>query len=72
MARFYDNRIFMSQSVQRKRRGRPATGTTPLVGVRMRKELQQAIRVWAQKQTDQPNFAVAVRRLIERSLARKQ
>src|SRR5689334_23861681 len=35
-ARFYDNRIFMKNSInddRKIRRGRPATGTAPLVGV---------------------------------------
>ena len=41
-ARFYDNRIFMKKSINdnQKRRGRPATGTAPMVGVRMTPEFQ--------------------------------
>ncbi len=48
-----------------KRRGRPATGNAPLVGVRMTSELQEVIRAWAAKQSDRPALATAIRRLVE-------
>jgi hypothetical protein len=53
------------------RRGRPATGTAPLVGVRMAPELQARIVAWADKQEDNPPLATAIRRLVEIALARK-
>src|SRR6267378_1328933 len=53
----------------RKTRGRPATGTAPLVGVRMTEEFQDAIKAWAKKQSDNPPLAAAIRRLVELGLA---
>ena len=47
-----------------KRRGRPATGTAPLVGVRMTLEFQKPIKAWAKSQDDRPTMAEAVRRLV--------
>ncbi|HWX17339.1 MAG TPA: hypothetical protein VNY07_12195 [Chthoniobacterales bacterium] len=55
----------------RKRRGRPATGTAPLVGVRMTEEFQSEIKNWAKKQPDHPALAVAIRRLVELGLTAK-
>jgi hypothetical protein len=71
VARFYDNRISMKKSINdnRKTRGRPATGTSPLVGVRMTPEFQKPIRDWANAQDDNPSMAEAVRRLIEIGLS---
>lgn len=48
-----------------KRRGRPATGTDPLVGVRMSENFQTTIKDWASKQPDMPSMAEAIRRLVE-------
>jgi hypothetical protein len=73
-ARFYDNLIFVKKSINDNRkigRGRPATGTAPLVGVRMTKELQEQIRAWAKKQEDDPPLATAIRRLVELGLKAK-
>jgi hypothetical protein len=53
------------------RRGRPATGTAPLVGVRMTPELQARIKAWADKQKDEPPLATAIRRLVELGLKAK-
>jgi hypothetical protein len=55
----------------RKRRGRPATGTAPLVGVRMHEEMQDLIKNWAAKQNDHPSLAGAIRRLVELGLRAK-
>jgi hypothetical protein len=52
-------------------RGRPATGTAPLVGVRMSEGLQGEIRAWAKKQEDKPSLAAAIRRLVELGLTVK-
>jgi hypothetical protein len=52
-------------------RGRPATGTTPLVGVRMTEEFQDKIKAWAKKQEDNPSLAAAVRRLVKLGLKAK-
>jgi hypothetical protein len=55
-----------------KSRGRPATGTAPLVGVRMTEELQSQIRAWANKQADNLSLAAAIRRLVELGLKAKK
>ena len=67
---FYDNRKIMQKSIKdnRKMRGRPATGTAPLVGVRMTEDFQDAIKAWAKKQPDTPPLATAIRRLVELGL----
>jgi hypothetical protein len=49
----------------KKRRGRPATGKDPMVGVRMSEDFQAEIRSWAGKQDDDPPLATAIRRLVE-------
>jgi hypothetical protein len=53
------------------RRGRPATGTAPLVGVRMTEDLQAHIKAWAKKQSDNPPLATSIRRLVEIGLKAK-
>jgi hypothetical protein len=53
------------------KRGRPATGKAPMVGVRMTEEFQDAIRSWAKKQSDDPSLAPAIRRLVELGLKAK-
>jgi hypothetical protein len=54
-----------------KKRGRPATGNAPLVGVRMTEEFQAQIKAWAKKQADEPALATAIRRLVELGLKAK-
>jgi hypothetical protein len=70
---FYDNRKMMKKSINdnRKMRGRPATGTAPLVGVRMTVEFQDEIKAWAKKQPDRPALAAAIRHLVEIGLKAK-
>jgi hypothetical protein len=55
-----------------KKRGRPATGNAPLVGVRMTEELQAEIRAWAKAQSGNPALATAIRRLVELGLKAKK
>lgn len=72
---FYDNRIFMKKSINDNRkigRGRPATGTAPLVGVRMTEEFQDQVRAWAKQQKDKPPLASAIRRLVEIGLSKSE
>jgi hypothetical protein len=57
-----------SNNDNQKKRGRPATGTAPLVGVRMTLDFQKTIKAWAKKQADDPNLAEAIRRLVEIAL----
>jgi hypothetical protein len=62
----------ISDNHKKRRRGRPrSTGITPMTGVRMSGELEDAILEWAGKQPDQPNKAEAIRRLVELGLASK-
>lgn len=56
----------------RKTRGRPATGTAPLVGVRMTEAFQAEIKVWSRKQSDDPPLATAIRRLVALGLKAKK
>jgi hypothetical protein len=56
-----------SISVKRKKRGRPATGTDPLVGVRFPPETIKAIDDWA-KREKAGSRSEAVRRMVEQSL----
>jgi hypothetical protein len=64
----------MTKSINdnQKRRGRPATGTAPMVGVRMTLEFQATIKAWAKKQADDPGLAAAIRRLVEIGLKAKR
>jgi hypothetical protein len=56
-------------SAKQKRRGRPATGITPMVGVRVSAELRRQIEAWARRQTGEPTLSEAIRRLVELGLA---
>jgi hypothetical protein len=72
---FCDNPKIMKKSIKdipKKKRGRPATGRAPLVGVRMTEEFQAEIRTWAKKQPDDPPLAPAIRRLVELGLKTKK
>jgi hypothetical protein len=64
----------MKKSVKgnpKKKRGRPATGKKPMVGVRMSDDLQDEIRMWAEDHDDLP-LATAIRRLVEMGLRAKK
>jgi hypothetical protein len=54
--------------VIRKKRGRPATGTDPLIALRMPPEERQAVEAWAAKQPDKLTLSKAIRRLIQLGL----
>jgi hypothetical protein len=61
----------MSKSIsdnQKKSRGRPATGITPMVGVRLQPGFRAEIQTWADNQEDKPALAEAIRRLIRQGL----
>jgi hypothetical protein len=51
-----------------KKRGRPATGITPMVGVRLEQDFRGEIETWAGGQEDEPRLAEAIRRLIRLGL----
>ena len=52
-----------------KKVGRPATGITPMVGVRLPLEARRAVEKWAANQDDKPTLSEAIRRLVEQALA---
>jgi hypothetical protein len=53
--------------VKRKKRGRPATGTDPFVGIRLPPEVIKAVEAWAVR-NGQPSRSHAIRAMIERVL----
>jgi len=55
-------------SVKRKKKGRPATGTAPLVGVRLPQKLIDTIDGWANRE-GAASRSEAIRRLLEQALA---
>jgi hypothetical protein len=55
-----------SISARRKTRGRPATGTEPMFGLRISNELMAEIAKWAEK--NETNRSEAIRRLVELGL----
>jgi hypothetical protein len=58
-------------SANQKMRGRPATGITPMMGLRVSAKLRAAIVKWAEYQPDTPKLSEAIRRLIELGLTVK-
>jgi Arc/MetJ-type ribon-helix-helix transcriptional regulator len=57
-----------SISVRQEKRGRPATGKTPTVTLRLPEVMTDKIDVWAGGQKDLPARSEAIRRLIELGL----
>jgi len=57
-----------SISVKRKKPGRPATGTDPLMGFRAAPAIRASIVRWAENQPDTPTLSEAIRRLVELGL----
>jgi hypothetical protein len=55
-----------SISVKRKKRGRPATGTEPLYGIRIADNLMKQIMEWGN--ANGATRSVAIRRLVELGL----
>jgi len=59
----------VSDDVQsQKRRGRPATGTNPSIGVRMPESELARLDRWRAMQSDPPSRPEAIRRLIQLGL----
>jgi hypothetical protein len=54
-----------------KKRGRPATGTSPTVGVRVPPKLSDQIEEWRATQRPIPSVPEAIRRLVELGLKAK-
>lgn len=59
-----------SISVKRKKPGRPATGTDPLMGFRASPVMRAAVVKWAENQPDKPSLSEAIRRLVEIGLSK--
>jgi hypothetical protein len=57
-----------SDFVQSKKRGRPATGINPSIGVRLPLPSLDALDDWRKRQPDLPSRPEAIRRLIEAGL----
>ncbi len=55
--------------LQKKARGRPATGRDPVTAIRLSQEMRDAVDGWAAKQEDGPGRSEAIRRLVEIGLA---
>ena len=58
-----------SISTRRKKRGRPATGSEPMFGLRISNELMTEIAKWAE--ANDTNRSEAIRRLVELGLSVK-
>jgi metal-responsive CopG/Arc/MetJ family transcriptional regulator len=54
-----------------KKRGRPATGTSPTIGVRMPADLTDAVDSWRAGQRPIPSRPEAIRQLVEQALKRR-
>jgi hypothetical protein len=52
------------KEIQKRRRGRPATGRDPAVTARLPQETIDSIDEWARR-NDEPTRAQAIRRLVE-------
>jgi hypothetical protein len=59
-----------SITVKQKKRGRPATGHDPIVGLRVPEALIAEVDKWAQAQQPPLLRSEAMRRLIERGLGK--
>ena len=54
---------------QKRPRGRPATGLTPLTGVRIPAPLEAKLQAWIEAQPEpKPSKSEAIRRLLENAL----
>jgi Arc/MetJ-type ribon-helix-helix transcriptional regulator len=60
-----------SISVRQEKRGRPATGKTPTVTLRLPEAMTDKVDAWAGSQADEPARSEAIRRLIELGLEAK-
>jgi Arc/MetJ-type ribon-helix-helix transcriptional regulator len=60
-----------SITVKRKKRGRPATGTDPLVGVRFPPSMIEIIDNWGNAAGEDVTRSEAIRRLVELGLKAK-
>ena len=57
------------RAIQKKKRGRPATGRDPVTAIRLPEDLRVRVEAWAAKLNDTPSRSEAIRRLVEMGLA---
>jgi hypothetical protein len=72
LAFYAKHKIMKKAIIAKQKRGRPATGITPMIGFRADPELRKAIEQWAKSQPDKPRLSDAVRRLVELGLKAKK
>ncbi|WP_064247282.1 ribbon-helix-helix protein, CopG family [Rhizobium leguminosarum] len=58
-----------SINVKHKMRGRPATGKTPITGVRLADEIGEALDKFAEQEVDAPTRSEAIRRILREWLS---
>ncbi|WP_116275226.1 ribbon-helix-helix protein, CopG family [Rhizobium leguminosarum] len=58
-----------SINVKHKMRGRPATGKTPITGVRLADEIGEALDKFAEQEVDSPTRSEAIRRILRNWLS---
>lgn len=61
----------MSIPAKRKKRGRPATGTFPMIGLRAAPELTSALDAAAAAEKDTPSRSEMIRRIVTKWLRGK-
>jgi len=54
------------------RRSRPATGQDAVTSIRLSPDFRDALDKWSRLQPDKPTRSEAIRRIVERSIARKK
>jgi hypothetical protein len=59
-----------SKDIAKRKPGRPKTGVTPMVGLRIAPGLRRQIEAWAAHQDDGPKLSEAIRRLVEQGLGK--
>jgi hypothetical protein len=58
----------ITESVKKRKRGRPRTGIGKPLGLRLYPDLEKKLDDWASRQPDMPGRPEAIRRLLERAL----
>jgi hypothetical protein len=70
---FYVMQKIMKKAISvMQKRGRPATGKTPMIALRAPDEFRASVEKWAAKQSDHPRLSEAIRRLVELGLKTKK
>ncbi|SCM71527.1 conserved exported hypothetical protein [uncultured Pleomorphomonas sp.] len=67
----YNTYIMTSISVKHKKRGRPATGKTPITGVRLPDDVGEALERFAETAFEKPSRSEAIRHILKEWLREK-